>query len=76
MSWTRRYDPGLKPEIAFVVISLSDVSASVWDLVLLLVPFGCTGALVCTIFWRMVIRRQRHARLTAKQAANAIRAME
>jgi len=63
-------------EMAFVSIVMPDDSPGFRDLVLLFVPFACTGALMCAIFWRMVIRHKRHARLVAKRAADAIRTME
>lgn len=63
-------------EIAFVAIGMPETSPGIWDLFLLFLPFACTGALMCGIYWRMVVRQQRLARLAAKQAADAIRAME
>jgi hypothetical protein len=67
---------GLLLEMAFVPIVMPDDSPGLRDLFLLLLPFACTSALMCAIFWRMVIRHKRHARLAAKRAADAIRAME
>jgi hypothetical protein len=63
-------------EFSFVAIGMPDTSPGIWDLFLLLLPFAGTSALMCAIYWRMVIRCQRLARLAAKQAADAIRAMD
>ena len=63
-------------EIAFVGIGMPDDSPGFWDLFLLFLPFACTEGLLCAMFWRMTIRHKRHARLAAKQAADAIRTME
>lgn len=63
-------------EIAFVTIAMPDARPGVWDLFLLFLPFACTGALMCALFWRIAIRHRRRARLTATMDADAIRAME
>lgn len=69
-------------ELAFIPFAIPETVArmSVWEfswgLFLLLLPFAGTSAPLCAIYWRMVIRHQRHARLAAKQAAESIRAME
>jgi hypothetical protein len=69
-------------EIAFIAVTMPEMAASTslwglaWGLFSLLLPFGCSSALLCAIYWRMVIRHQRQARLAAKRAAAAIRAME
>jgi hypothetical protein len=67
---------GLPLEMAFITIFIPHNSPGFWNLFLLFLPFACTGALMCAISWRMVIRHKRYARLAAKQAADAVRAME
>jgi hypothetical protein len=47
-----------------------------WQWPMTVTPFALTGALMCALFWRIAIRHRRHARLTALQDADAIRAME
>lgn len=69
-------------EIAFIALTLPEMVARMsgwqrsWTLFVLLLPFAGTSAPMCAIYWHMVIRHQRRARLAAKQAADAIRAME
>jgi len=73
---------GLVLEIVFIAIATPEAGTSLgaWDLsryfFQLLLPFAGASALMCAIYWRMVIRHQRLARLAAKQAADAIRTME